>query len=419
MSARRLSADWVVPVDGPPIRDGAVLIGDDGRIASVGPGALVPRPEAVPSEHLAGTALMPGLVNTHTHLELTDLASRLEEPGFPDWIRSVRRLKAGRTAPEYLAAASEGLRRCLRSGVTTVADTGDTGATMEALRVIGGSGIAYHEVFGPDPAQLEESMAGLIADLDRLRQLETSRARLGVSPHAPYSVSGPLYRASASCARELGLPIAVHLAESAAESALLATGAGPFADLWKRRSIPLPADVAQLPLESGVVSPVRWLDHHGVLGPETLCIHAIRVDATDLALLRDRGAAVAHCPISNARHGHGWAPVDRMLEAGLRVGLGTDSELSIGPLDLWAEARAARNHFGLSADLVLRMLTLGGAAAIGLEAEVGSLVAGKWGDVVAISLGGPCSAEALTGRLLERGGMGLSGVWLGGCSVLP
>jgi len=408
-----------VPVDGPPIPDGAVLIGADGRIASVGPGALVPRPEAVPSQHLAGTALIPGLVNSHTHLELTDLTSRSDEPEFPDWIRAVRRLKAGRTAPEFLTAATEGLRRCLGSGVTTVADTGDTGATMEAFRVMGGSGIAYHEVFGPDPAQLEASMAGLVTDLDRLRPLETPRARLGVSPHAPYSVSGPLYRAAARYAREMGLPIAVHVAESAAESALLATGTGPFADLWHRRSIPLPDDLVQLPPKSGAVSPIRWLDHHGVLGPDTLCIHAIRVDAADLVLLRERGVAVAHCPLSNARHGHGWAPVDRMLEAGLRVGLGTDSELSIGPLDLWAEARAVRDRFGLSADLVLRMLTLGGAAAIGMEAAVGSLVAGKWGDLVAVSLAGPCSAEALAGRLLERGGVGVSGVWLGGRLALP
>jgi len=300
-----------VPVDGPPIPDGAVLIGADGRIASVGPGALVPRPEAVPSQHLAGTALIPGLVNSHTHLELTDLTSRSDEPEFPDWIRSVRRLKAGRTAPEFLTAATEGLRRCLGSGVTTVADTGDTGATMEAFRVMGGSGIAYHEVFGPDPAQLEASMAGLVTDLDRLRPLETPRARLGVSPHAPYSVSGPLYRASARLAREMGLPIAVHVAESAAESALLATGTGPFADMWHRRSIPLPDDLVQLPPKSGAVSPIRWLDHHGVLGPDTLCIHAIRVDAADLVLLRERGAAVAHCPLSNARHGHGFDQINK------------------------------------------------------------------------------------------------------------
>ncbi len=314
-----------MPVDGPPIPDGAVLIGADGRIAAVGHGSVIPHPGDIPAEHFPGAALIPGLVNTHTHLELTNLASRLEEPEFPDWLRSVRRLKTGRTAPGFLTAATEGLRHCLGSGVTTVADTGDTGATMEALRVMGGSGIAYHEVFGPDPAQLEESMAGLLTDLDRLRPLETSRARLGVSPHAPYSVSGPLYRASARLAREMGLPIAVHVAESAAETALLATGTGPFADLWRRRSIPLPDAVAQFPPGSGAVSPIRWLDHHGVLGPETLCIHAIRVDVFDLELLRERGAAVAHCPLSNARHGHGWAPVDQLLEAGLRVGLGTDS----------------------------------------------------------------------------------------------
>lgn len=370
-------------------------------------------------EHFAGAALIPGLVNAHTHLELTDIAPRLDEPEFTEWIRSVRRLKAGRTPEGFIAAATEGLRRCFRSGVTTVADTGDSGAAMHALRLLGGSGIGYHEVFGPDPAQCDESMAGFLADLERLSELETPRARLGLSPHAPYSVSGPLYRAVAQLARERGMPVAVHVAESAAESALLADGTGPFADLWLGRGIPLPGDASQLPAPGGTASPIGWLDHHQVLGPGTLCVHSIRLSAGDIELIKRRNAAVAHCPSSNLVHGHGWAPVDQMLAAGIRVGLGTDSELSIGALDLWAEGRMAQERFALADEVVLRMLTLGGAQAIGLDREVGSLTVGKWGDVVAVSLAGPEVTGGVEGRVLKQGGAGVRGVWLGGRPALP
>jgi cytosine/adenosine deaminase-related metal-dependent hydrolase len=220
MPPRRLAADWVFPAVAPPIRDGAVLIDEHGRIAAIGRDVDgVPTPPGVSNEYFPGAALLPGLVNAHTHLELTGLGAALDEPDFPSWIRRLRALKAERTPEQFLEAAKQGIRDGWAAGITTVADTGDTGAVARALSELGGRGVAYQEVFGPHPDQLEESMAGLRAAVAALRPLEIpGMLRIGVSPHAPYTVSGPLYREAAKWAREERLPLALHLAESEEES---------------------------------------------------------------------------------------------------------------------------------------------------------------------------------------------------------
>ncbi len=395
MPARRLAARWVLPIAGPPIASGAVLIGHDGRLEAVGPDAAVPRPLDVPSEDLADGILLPGLVNTHTHLELTGLDLGPPEPDFVDWITRVRALKESRTPAEFLAAARDGLAECFAMGVTTIADTGDSGAVIRAMADAGAPGIAYQEVFGPHPSQTEESLAGLRRRVEAVGRVVGGRVRPGLSPHAPYTVSGPLYAAVADWAASDRLPLAVHLAESRAESELLERGSGGFAEAWRRRAIPLPAGPGR--------SPVEWLDRHGVLAPHTLCIHVVQAGEADLARLALRGCAIAHCPMSNAAHGHGAAPLARFLDHGLRVGLGTDSVLSVARLDLLAEARAARALAGLDAESALALCTLGGAAALGLAGETGSLEVGKWGDCVllrppAAAAGSPAERALATGR---------------------
>lgn len=391
--ARRIAAPWVVPVDRAPVRDGAVLIADSGRIVTVGPQDAVPEPPGVDTERFMG-ALLPGLVNAHTHLELTGLEGQADGADFPGWIGQVIALKASRTHADFLAAAGRGLRDCWAAGVTTIADTGDSGAVIEALAEAGGSGIAYHEVFGPHPDQAESAMSGALQRLEELRRFTGPRVRLGLSPHAPYSVSGPLYAAVASLARALDLPLAVHLAESLEESLLLRNGSGGFAEMWRARGIPMPEPLGR--------SPVEWLDQHGVLGPTTLCIHVVTATDSDLDRLAGRRVAIAHCPRSNERHRHGAAPLAAILQRELPVGVGTDSVASVAPLDLLAEARAARKLAGLTADAALRLVTLGAARALGLDPQIGSLTPGKWGDLVLLELPGPVDAARLADTLLSR-----------------
>lgn len=376
MRPRRLAARWVLPLEGPAIPFGAVLIGTSGRIEVVGRDSDVPRPAEASVEEFGDALLLPGLINTHTHLELTGLNQGPPEPEFAHWLLRLRRLKATRSPEQFLEAARRGVAQCHAAGVTTVADTGDSGAVIRALAEAGGSGIAYHEVFGPHPDQAAQSLAGLQCRVDALGVFAGSRIRLGVSPHAPYTVSGALYAATATWAADEGLPLATHIAESRAELALLERGGGPFAEGWQARGIPVSGFSGR--------SPIAWLDEHGVLGEHTLCIHAVHAGSGDLDRLAGSGSAVAHCPLSNAAHGHGRAPLDGFLSRGVRVGLGTDSVLSVGTLDLLAEARAARELGEMRAVRALELCTIDAAAALGLEQESGSLRAGKWGDCVLI-----------------------------------
>lgn len=388
---------------------GAVLIGSDGRIEAVGADAAVPHPPDVVAESFGDAILLPGLVNTHTHLELTGLAEGAPGPDFPAWIRQLRSRKAERAPEEFLAAAREGLADCWAAGVTTVGDTGDTGAAIEALSASGGCGIAYQEVFGPHPAQCEESLGGLRRRVEALARFVGERVAVGVSPHAPYTVSGRLYAATAAWAEEEALPVAVHLAESPAETELLARGEGGFAEAWRERGIPHLAPLG--------CSPVQWLGRHGVLGERTLCIHLVQVAPVDIELLSDAGVAVAHCPLSNRAHGHGTAPLGALLSAGLRVGLGTDSVVSVGTLDLLAEARMAAALGGLDARAALALCTISGARALGLGREIGSLQVGKWGDCAVIRPGRATEGMVPEARVLSGGPRDIVATFVGGKAV--
>ena len=348
-------------------------------------------------------------MNAHTHLELTGFDGLAADAEFTDWIRAIIRLKAQRTAGEFLAAARRGLKECFAAGVTTVADTGDSGAPFEALLQEQGSGVAYLEVFGPDPSSADAQFS---AFRDRIRQLkvsQTERVRLGVSPHAPYSVSGRLYELVAQLAEEELLPIAVHVAESAAESELMEHGSGAFASQWSQRGIPLP------PLPGR--TPLAWLDEHGILGSRTLCIHAVRAGAEDIRRLWKRASAVAHCPRSNRRHGHGDAPIGAFLSSGIRVGAGTDSAASISPPDLLAEIRAASELAGLDAGPALDLAMLGGARALGLDADIGSLRIGKWADCAIIEVPRGLSNSGVPKAILASRPADVIATFIGGRAV--
>lgn len=378
----RYRARWVVPISSAPIADGVVAVDGD-RIAYVGPAAGAP---AGSDEQFGNAVLLPGLVNAHTHLELTAMRGFLEDLDFRQWI--LRLTAARREVLDYdalLDSARYGVEEGVRAGVTSYADTGDSGTAMRAMRDAGVRGINYQEVFGPDPAQCAASIAGLREKVAALRYLETPLVRVGVSPHAPYTVSDDLFRATASLARELGLPMAVHIAESDLEQQLVVDAAGPFADGLRKRGIAV---------DKRAASPIDLLSKLGVLGEQPLLIHCVRVSANDIATIAGSGSPVAHCPASNAKLGHGVAPLAELLAAGIHVGLGSDSMASNNRMDLLEEARLAllsqRARFGSfdtpSAADVLAMATIGGATAIGLGDQVGTLEEGKQADLAVFSL---------------------------------
>ena len=378
----RYHARWVLPISRPPLQH-ATVVEDGGRIAYVGtrdgapPGADV---------ELGDVALMPGLVNAHTHLELTVMRGFLEDLEFRSWIFRLTRARREALTPDALFdSARAGIAEGLLAGITTYADTNDSGAPFRAMLAMGVRGISYQEVFGPDPVQCAESAAGLRAKVDALRQDETPLVRPGVSPHAPYSVSDALFEATSSYARTESLPIAVHIAESEDESSLVQQALGGWAESHRARGL-------RVVPRAG--SPIRLLERTRVLDARPLLIHCVRADAEDIRLIARHDCAVAHCPASNAKLGHGIAPLTELLRAGVRVGLGSDSVASNNRMDLLDEARLAalmqRARAGrpnvVTATEVLEVATLGGARALGLEREIGSLDVGKAADLAAFPL---------------------------------
>ncbi len=371
-------ARWVLPIVSAPLPDAAVVV-DGERIVWVGPSAHA---EAGRHEQLGAAMLMPGLVNAHTHLELTSLRGFLEALPFRDWLRTLTDVRANVLDARALTdAARFGVSEALRAGITTVADCSATGAPMDAMRDAGIRGRVYLETFGPDVAQVSTAMQGLRDGVSRLQERATSLVGVGISPHAPYTVSAPLFRAVAAYARDERLPVATHVAESAAEVAFVRHGSGPFAERLLARGIAVSGTHA---------SPITLLAETGLLDAQPLCIHAIHTDAIDLQRIADSGSTVVHCPISNAKLGQGIAPLHAMLDVGIAVGLGTDSVASNDRMDLIAEARqavllqslATATPDALSSSNALELATRGGARALGLS-DVGTLAAGQWADLCA------------------------------------
>lgn len=401
-----MSAGLVWPVAGPPIPNGAVLCTPEGRIEALGPDDQVGRPDAAAAYRFPHAVLLPGLVNAHTHLELTSLRGAVPEHEFVAWIRHVRRAKEGLSDEAYQRAAEAGVREAWRHGTTTVGDTGTSGAVALVLARLRGRGVVYHEAIAPDARDAEQTFERCVAALDHLRSQVSSQVVVGVSPHAPYTVSRTLYRLVAEHARREALPVAAHIAESHAEVAFVTRGQGAFAESWNERGIAL---------EPPCASPVALLEEVGLLDTRLLAIHAVQTDATDLERLQRAGAAVAACPRSNARHGHGEAPLARYLEAGLLLGLGTDSVASVDDLDLLAEARLAATLAGLSPDAALALVTAGGAAALGLDGHVGTLAPGKEADLCVVEVPeGVADPAARAAAVLEGGARAIVATFLAG-----
>jgi 5-methylthioadenosine/S-adenosylhomocysteine deaminase len=372
----------VVPVSSPPIASGEVVI-EDGIVTAVRE-ATGAAPDAI---DLGDAVLIPGLVNAHTHLDYTVMRGLLEEVEFFPWIRELNARKAALDRDDWIVSATWGAAEAVAGGVTTLADCCDSGAALDGALALGMRGIVYQEVFGIDEARKVEAIVDELAAKVRGLQsaAEGSLVQVGISPHAPYTVRPSLFRALADYARESGLPLCIHAAESRAEGELLRSGIGPIAEMFARRGITW---------EPPGGSTVQYLDSLGMVGESTLLVHGVQVSAADRHTMEARGAAWVHCPKSNAKLGNGVAPLGLMLHVCGRVGLGSDSVASNNTMDLFEEMRfavlmqrgAQRKIAALTAPDVFEMATLGGARALGLQESIGSLEVGKRGDVCAVAV---------------------------------
>ena len=381
-------ARWVLPDATNSLENGALAI-VGGAIAALGEQSELR--QQFPSAQLVDcgeAALMPGLVNCHTHLELTVMRGFLEdvEHDFFAWLGKLTAARNEHLTPEDLyISALWGAVEAARAGVTCVGDASAEGlTTLLALRATGLRGVSFIESFGPDPALARENFARLEEQIAAMRELETPLAGIGVSPHAPYTVSPQQLALIADYALAENLPVMMHAAESAAEDELLRYGSGPFAARLAQRGITWRAPQ---------MSPVQYLKQTGLLQTRLLLAHCVRTDEADWETLLEYDTAIAHCPKSNAKLNNGRAPWAAFLRRGLRVGLGSDSVAGNNTCDVLEEARFAMLLARAGGDFVslpeaFAAATEGGARALRMETQIGALTPGRQADFIAVALEG-------------------------------
>ena len=363
-----LAASWVLPVSGPPIRDGCVAVDEGGIIRWVGEcGEEAP---AGTLRDLGDGVLMPGLVNAHCHLELShlrDLAQRTS--GFVDWVETLVRERGAASAEDVRRKVASAVRAVDRDTATVaIGDVSNSLVSVEPLAESRMRAVVFHELLGWDGAQADAVLAAAQA---RLAGLPPGLAERGVTvklaAHAPHSVSPELFRALGAA----GGAAAVHLAESSDECRFLLDGGGDWPAFLRRRGL------GHVPYTPPGLSPVRYLDGLGALGAGLLAAHAVHADDADLAILAARGVSVVVCPSSNRNLGVGVAPVPALLAAGVRVCLGTDSLASGDELDVAGEmAEISWQYPEVTAAEVVRMATRNGALALGFD-DLGTLEPGR------------------------------------------
>lgn len=385
-----LAAEYILPISDEPLKNGAVVIDND-KIIAVGNKQKITKkfPEAE-IEDFSKSVIMPGFVNCHSHLELTIMRGFLDifDDDFSSWLIKLTKTRRELLSDEDIEiSAMLGVLEGIRAGVTCFADIGRWGkAGCNALKQSGLRGILFQETeFSPDTKTADRDFAILLEKFSELRSAETNLVKAGISPHAPYSVSRKLFGQIAAYAKSNEIKLSIHASESTPEENLMQNGVGFFAEIYEKESVNF---------ESPKCSTIQYLSEIGVLETKPLLAHCVQVSEKDIEIIAESGSSIAHCPKSNAKFGHGIAPFEKFLDAKIPIGFGSDSMASNNTCDILEEARfatlAARTRVDkkrfIHAREIIETATIGGAKALGMENEIGTLEAGKQADVIVISL---------------------------------
>jgi 5-methylthioadenosine/S-adenosylhomocysteine deaminase len=385
-----LTARYVLPVSTPHIENGGVLVRDD-SVAEVGDAEQLKAKH--PSEEVVDfglAALVPGFIDTHTHLEYTAMRGLVDDLPYSQWKLQVLQKEERLTDEDWRDSALMGALEAVRSGITTVADITSRGHSAVAAQECGIRAVVYREVSTIDARSVDRVMGEATEDVERWRaDADPSRVAIGIAPHSAYSCHPKLFRAVADYASD-GTPVSMHLAGSKEEYEFVKYGSSMLAtDVREEYDASAPAW-----LPTGV-SPVRYVLQWGLFeAPNVLAAHCTQVDDADIEILAANDVAVAYCPRCNAKLAMGVAPVDKFLRAGLRVGMGTDSPAAANSMDPFEDMRVGvlvqRAMLGsdkwMTTRQFIRLATGEAARALAMHETLGTLDPGKQADVIAVDL---------------------------------
>ncbi len=378
-------AAFLLPGAEHPIRDGALRV-LRGRVEEVAPMASLSA--RYPQEEVADlgrAVLMPGLINAHCHLELSELRPAARD--FTPWLEEVVQELRSWGRERFERSVEAGLAQSLASGTTSLGDISSRYSSAGALKGAGVRGVAFREVLGLDPEGEEEALGRVMAEGEEGWRAG-HRICLGISPHAPFSTSGELYRKSLALAQRFGLPLATHVGESREEVEFLSRGKGPLVELLSRLGSPVEG------FKAPRLRPIEWLGELGLLRYPSLLVHVNYLSGGELALIASSSVSICFCPRSHAFFGREDHPWRELLAAGVNLCLGTDSLASNDTLSLLDELRFLREEApGVEPRALLEMATVNGARALGLEGGVGRLRPGAAADFIALDIGGVFQGE--------------------------
>lgn len=376
-------AAWVCPIASPPIASGWVAV-EQGRIMAVGGPGDPPPASTERARDLGRVALMPGLVNAHTHLELSWLRDRVPPAAsFIAWITGMFAVRGGSIErPDdrrVIDAARRAADEARERGTVAVGDISNSLASVDPMAAAGLRGIVFHELLG-----FSDTTGAAIERTRAAREAVSQRTdiRVSIAPHAPYSVSPELFRAvrAAVDAGDVGVT-SVHVGESPEEIEMLVRGTGPWPAILQRLG------AWREGWKAPGTGPVEYLDGLGVLSAGTLVVHGVQLSDESLARVAARDCVLVTCPRSNQWVGVGVPPIERFYRSGVRVAVGTDSLASVGDLNLFSELKEMRWLApAIPAARFLESATIQGARALKLDAELGTIEAGKRAALIAVTL---------------------------------
>lgn len=387
-----ICAQYVLPISSDPIRDGAVLV-RDGVIRDIGRAEMLKL--RYPEEEMRDfglAAIMPGLVDAHTHLDNSVMRGIVHDVPYATWLGSVLESSAKMETGDWFDSAVLGGLDALSSGITTIADITATGASCTAVQKLGMRGVIYRETGAMDKRRVPHAMRAAERDIYNWREaVDADRVTIGIAPAPIYTVHPSVFGLVSEVACKENLPVAMHVAGSREEFNFVKYGSSSFSvhGMDDRRGF-----VETPPWMPTGVTPVQYVANWGAFeSPRVLAIHGVHVDDEDIKKLRSYDVSMAVCPRCNAQLGMGVAPIGEFLRAGLNVGFGTDSPAATDSTDMFMEMRlgmliqrAVNVGRFLDSQTALELATIGGAKALGLDHKIGTLDMGKCADIIAVDL---------------------------------